>query len=178
MSRLSELFHHKWAAQTLLELVVRDGAKFVTLHRSLSVTPAAMRATLDALSAAGLVERNPGYGHPLRPEYILTERGLVVGPLVARLIEELGADRVHLTQKKWPLPILVAMQPENRFSELAAAIDGLTDRGLMIGLRALLAAGLVNRVIEDSFPPIPLYQRSPVAEPIRSVLLELEAQLG
>ncbi|MGH2451320.1 MAG: winged helix-turn-helix transcriptional regulator, partial [Candidatus Limnocylindria bacterium] len=72
---ISALFHHRWAAPVLAELDRSRGSRFVTLSNRLALSRESLRRTLTALIDAGLVMKNPGYGHPLRPEYILTERG-------------------------------------------------------------------------------------------------------
>ena len=43
------------------------------LQRRLDVTRDSLRRALDALIALGYVRRNEGYGHPLRPEYLITD---------------------------------------------------------------------------------------------------------
>ena len=81
------------------------GAKFVTLANRLGVGRETLRRTLDALVEAELVARNPGYGHPLRPEYVLTARGRRLGPAAARLVEALRDEGLEdLGLKKWSTP--------------------------------------------------------------------------
>ena len=78
--RLAELFHRRWAVPILAELHRDRGAKFVTLAYRLSASQTAVRQTLDELIQRGFVRRNSGYGHPLRPEYLLTSRGDRLAP--------------------------------------------------------------------------------------------------
>ena len=63
----------------LAELERQRGARFVALANRLGVSRDSLTRTLGALIDAGFVARNPGHGHPLRPEYILTKRGVPVG---------------------------------------------------------------------------------------------------
>ena len=70
--RLAQLFHHRWAVPVLAELHRTSGSRFVTLHRRLGIGRESLRRTLASLAEQDLVARNPGYGHPLRPEYVLT----------------------------------------------------------------------------------------------------------
>src|SRR3954467_4738348 len=82
---LIELFHHRWAPPALALLAERDGARFVELQRKLGVGRESLRRALDALLELGLVRRNEGYGHPLRPEYLLTRAGLEAAPFAAQI---------------------------------------------------------------------------------------------
>ena len=75
MSTLVALFHNRWSVPILAELHRQRGSRFVTLARTLGMSRESLRRTLAALIESGLVGRNPGYGHPLRPEYVLTTRG-------------------------------------------------------------------------------------------------------
>lgn len=153
------------------------GSRFVPLERQLGVSRDALRQTLDALIAAELVMRVPGYGHPLRPEYMLTEKGGPVAPICARLVNvmrTLGVEDVGL--HKWSLPILARLGNEQRFSELRRAL-GTTSRALSLALKELMRAGLVERRVHDEFPPATTYAATSTGRPLRSQALLLEAAL-
>src|SRR5262245_29802381 len=99
MSTLVALFHNRWSVPILAELHRQRGSRFVTLARTLGMSRESLRRTLAALIESGLVGRNPGYGHPLRPEYVLTTRGERVaarGEPLVRLLRELGLEEVGL----------------------------------------------------------------------------------
>src|SRR2546423_5557161 len=114
---LIELFHRRWSAPVLAELERQKGSRFVALTRTLRVPRDSLRRTLDALVEMGLVGRNPGYGHPLRPEYVLTESGRPVARRCARLVALLDGHR-DVALRKWSLPVLVAMERPSRLSQL------------------------------------------------------------
>jgi len=141
-----------------------SGSRFATLVGRLGVSGESLRRTLQALQAGGLVERNPGYGHPLRPEYVLTERGRQVAPRVRTLVEAVGA-REDVALKKWSLPVLAALDRPRRFSELRATVK-TTPRALALALKDLQAAGLVRRSVVDDYPPAVVYEAAPEARPI------------
>jgi DNA-binding HxlR family transcriptional regulator len=158
---LIALFHHKWAVPTLAALkALGGGAKFVTLHRKLGVGRESMKRTLEALGAMGLVMRNPGYGHPMRPEYVLTAKGKALAPACARLwkaLEKFGAQQVAL--KKWALPALGALgKSGERFGEIGTALGAVTPRALAQILKDLQAAGMVERRLRDGTPPYAEYR--------------------
>ena len=58
----------------LAEIERSRGSRVATLTGRLGVGRESLRRTLAALQAEGLVERNPGYGQPLRPENLLTQQ--------------------------------------------------------------------------------------------------------
>src|SRR3546814_10066312 len=72
---LVQLSGHRWLVPLLADLASRKGARFVELIHRLGLSRDSLTRTLQAAAALGWVRRNPGHGHPLRPEYILTEAG-------------------------------------------------------------------------------------------------------
>jgi DNA-binding HxlR family transcriptional regulator len=166
---LIELFHHRSAAPVLAVLARRGGVRFVELQRKLEVGSESLRRALDALVEQGLVARNPGYGHPLRPEYVLTRSGRPVAERCDRLLRAL-ADRTDMGLKKWSMPVLASLEGPMHFSELRAALPGLTPRGLTIALKDLQAAGYVERQVVDAYPPTTVYRVTPAGRALRRVL--------
>ena len=148
----------------LAEIRRTRGSRFATLAGRLGVTGESLRRTLAYLLDEGLVERNPGYGHPLRPEYLLTRRGKIVAPHVRRLLDRLaGHEEVGL--KKWSLPVLAALDEPRRFSELRATLPA-SPRALTLALKDLQAARLVRRRVTDEYPPQVRYEATRAAGPI------------
>lgn len=144
---LTQLFHRRWAVPILAELSRRDGAKFVTLVHSTGAAAGSVRATLDSLIELEWVTPNPGYGHPLRPEYLLTPNGAKLAPTCVRLDDALGALGLHeVALRKWSMPVLDSVsRAPRRFGELAARLVPITDRALSLSLADLSAAALVAR---------------------------------
>jgi DNA-binding HxlR family transcriptional regulator len=152
---LVAIFNHRWAAPVLAELQRSRGARFVYLARGLGIANESLRRTLDALIALGLAARNPGYGHPLRPEYMLTERGQAAAAVCSRLLDR-AADLPD--RRKWAVPALAVLGTEGRFSELLTRLPGVTNRSLALALKDLLGAGLVTRRVTDDYPPATVYR--------------------
>jgi DNA-binding HxlR family transcriptional regulator len=169
------LIDRRWALPVIRELHETGGCKFVTLVHALGLSRETLRHTLESLIEGGLVRRNPGYGHPMRPEYLLTARGRKLAPAAGRLLAELERrGKVELGLKKWSLPVLVALEKESRFGELKSSLAPVTPRALTLALKALVRAGLVERRIHDAFPPATSYR---LTGPGRS-LEQLAARLG
>jgi DNA-binding HxlR family transcriptional regulator len=164
VSILVALCHHRWSLPVLAEIGRTGGSRFATLTGRLGVAGESLRRTLAYLQDAGLVERNPGYGHPLRPEYVLTERGRRVAPHGQKLLAEL-AGHVDVGLKKWSLPVLAELRGPRRFSELRAALP-VTARALALALKDLEDDGLVRRTVIDDRPPQTRYEAAPAARAI------------
>jgi DNA-binding HxlR family transcriptional regulator len=166
---LIALFHHRWSAPVLAELTRAGGTRFVVLANALNVGRESLRRTLAALVELGLVRRNPGYGHPLRPEYVLTERGADVARRCARLLAALDGN-ADIALKKWSLPVIAALARPARFSELRDALPGVTGRALALALKDLENAGLVRRRVEETYPPSTVYAATDEATRLRRIL--------
>jgi len=158
---LAELFHHRWLVPVLAELSSSPAHRRVApLLARLGVSRPSLRRTLDALFAAGLARRNPGYGHPLRPEIDVLPRGAALGPWCVKTVaaaESVGAGDV--VRRKWSLAVLLLLgDGVERFSELESAAPGLTARALAQALARLEEASLVERLVYDDRPPSVRYR--------------------
>lgn len=150
----------------LAELHRAAGSRFVPLANRLGLSRESLRQTLGALIAAGLVMRNPGYGHPLRPEYVLTATGRRIAPACVELVETLQRlDFETGGLKKWSIPVLLALARERRFTELREAL-AVSPRALTLALKELADAGLVERRVHNGFPPSTSYHVTPRARPL------------
>jgi DNA-binding HxlR family transcriptional regulator len=168
---------HRWALPILAELATTGGSRFVPLTSRLGLSRDALRQTLDALIESGLVMRNPGYGHPTRPEYVLTEHGRRVAPLCASVLAELRGHGVEdHALRKWWLPILAALTAELRYAELRRVV-GATPRALTLALKQLVGLRLVERRVHDGFPPSTTYSLSPGGSALRRQVTRLAAEL-
>ena len=166
--QLIGLFHHRWAPPALALLATREGARFVELQRRLAVGRESLRRALDALLELGLAQRNPGYGHPLRPEYLVTASGRDAGATCARVLA--AAPDQDLLLRKWSVPTLAQLDEPRRFSELRAALPGVTPRALALALKDLEDGGLVRRDVLDTRPPSTLYRLTPAGARVERAL--------
>jgi DNA-binding HxlR family transcriptional regulator len=169
ISDLIALFHNRWSAPVLAELRRQRGSRFAALAGALGVGRESLRRSLDSLLALGLVARNPGYGHPLRPEYVLTERGEDVA---RRCSELLSTTPDELFLRKWSLPVVAALTRPMRFSELRSSLPGVTPRALALALKDLQAAHVVERRVEDAYPPQVIYAATSSAARLGRIFVE------
>ena len=154
------LFHHRWSVPVLVELHRGRGAKFVTLVYRLGISRDSLRRTLGGLIEQGWVKRNPGHGHPLRPEYVLTKAGARIAPWCARIMKVLRALGIEdLGLRKWSVPVALALGTgRERFSEIKDILPTSTARALTQTLKDLQTAGLVTRVVSNEYPPATYYR--------------------
>jgi DNA-binding HxlR family transcriptional regulator len=172
---LPRLFHHRWTAPILAELHRSNGAKFVTLLARLELPRETLAQTLRTLVRSGWVRRNPGHGHPMRPEYLPTARGRKLGGACERLLFQLRRMRVEgVALKKWSMPVLHALAGgPRRFSELKRSLGPVTARALTLAIRDLIEAGLVRRTVTPASPPSVRYGILGPARPLKRWLSRL-----
>ena len=149
----------RWFAPLLALASREDGVRSAALAVRLGISRSMLGGVLDQLLRKGWLIRNPGHGHPLRPEYVLTESGRPVGAWCERVIEErrtLGLEGKELG--RWALPLIGRLDRRwERFSWLEAELSPISPRSLSLALKQLLDLRLAERRLEDAFPPRPLY---------------------
>src|SRR2546421_55408 len=78
------------------------------------------RQALDFLISQGWIMRNPGYGHPSRPEYVVTKTGAELAArceYTLQALKDFSLEQVGLN--RWTLPILFQLSKgPARFGEL------------------------------------------------------------
>ena len=165
-----------WSLPVLAHLHGFEGARYVELLHATGASRGALSETLNSLCRQGLVTPNPGYGHPLRPEYILTPAGSGIAKAGAAVLER--ADRLRMQRRlllrKWSLPIFLALGPETlRFGEVRARLGHPTPRALSLGLKDLASVRWIDRRLIDRSPPIADYAVATRAQPILRPLKRL-----
>jgi len=168
---LCELFRYRWDAPILAELRRSEGCKYVTLRHRLSVADVPMRQALDFLILKGWVMRNPGYGHPSRPEYVLTDSGALLADrcdATLQALNRLGVEQIGLN--RWSLPILCQLTfGPARFSELQRSISTVSPRSLTQSLRSLIDHGLAARSVSVDMPVVVAYSLTDDGHNIASI---------
>lgn len=167
-----DLFHFRWTVPILAELHRHQGAKFITLTNRLEISRESLSRTLDILIERGWVMHNPGHGHPLRPEYLLTKTSNRLAPacdLLMKSLHTLRAEEIAL--RKWSMPVTLAIgRGLRRFSELRTALPDVTPRALTSTLKDLQPVGLVRRIVTGEYPPTSAYDITPRAARLIPIL--------
>ncbi len=161
LTPLIRLVHHRWNVPVIAELQSRSGAKFVTLANSLGASRNSLTISLNDLIEQGYVKRNPGYGHPMRPEYLLTDMGGRAGRCCVRLARLIDRrDEAELGYRKWTLPLVAAIgEGVRRFGEIRVMLgENATPRAVTLGLKSMLSADWAERTLIDDYPPTAGYR--------------------
>src|SRR5215469_8931068 len=88
IARTLDLIGERWTILILRDLVVGGARKFQDFERSLAgISPNTLSARLKRLEEAGIVERRFYEQHPPRAEYVLTEKGGALRPILKALFE-------------------------------------------------------------------------------------------
>lgn len=98
----------------------------------------------------------------------------------AEVCPSLVRDSLRVIGTKWAVPILFVMLAESgalRYAELRRRVRGITPKELAKHLRALEAAGLVDRTVHPTVPPRVEYRLTERGE-TTSPLLEVLARWG
>jgi DNA-binding HxlR family transcriptional regulator len=171
--QLQDISRYRNCLPVLATLHREHGSKFVSLAHATGVSQVATRQALDHLMHIGLVMPNPGYGHPLRPEYILTPTGSRVGPACEAVCHWMDRRKLrNVLLRRWTLPIVhdVSKQVDARFGIIVTNLRPVTDRATAMGLRSLRQSGLIARRVEAGYPPQPVYTLSRTGEELSRLI--------
>ena len=168
------LVRHRWCIPILAVTELFGGARFAAYRGHLGISRDALSSTLGYLIEQRLLERNTGYGHPLRPEYVSTSAGRAVGPACATLFERLQRlDVEQVALRKWSLPVVGAVSAEaGSFVGLREQLSPITPRALSACLAELRHAELLRRETDA------LYGLTETAREIVPPLAALGRQYG
>ncbi len=163
----------------MAQLFELRGSKRVTLEKRLGIGRESLRRSLKALVELGLVSRNPGYGHPMRPEYILTDAGLAIGESSHAIVAcARGLSVEALAYQKWSLPVLDSLGCGiTRFGGIQKRLPSVTSRALSLSLKGLHRETLTSRTVADGYPPVSSYALAPRGRELAQLTAELRRSL-
>jgi len=120
----------------------------------------AFAQSLEHLIDLGLVERNTGHGHPLRPEYCLTQNGAEVAKIASKIKSAVPQlPERALLRRAWTVPILAVSHKPLYFTDIKKQLGSITDRALSQSLERLHGQNwFIRTVNRTNRPPRALYQ--------------------
>lgn len=157
---LVKLTSKAWALKILSLMHEGVAGRQAPLLAATNATRSSFAASLEHLANLGLLERNPGHGHPLRPEFRLTQAGKTLAPMASRIISLApeGED-FSLVKRSWAVPILAVTATPTRFGSIKSDLGSVTDRALSQSLGLLEDHEWMQREIDISErTPFPTYK--------------------
>jgi len=142
-----------WCLPILSAIGNGTHARVSPLASELGAGRTAITSSLQHLVEHGYLRINAGHGHPLRPAYVLTARGVKVASWAAELDAILQADDWPLARKSWTLPVLRIITPEKRYGEIRAALNPVTDRALSQTLQGMVEQEWLQRAVDTLASP-------------------------
>lgn len=156
---LVKLTSRAWSLNIMALLHAGVPGRQAALLSATSASRTSFAASLEHLTELGLLERNPGHGHPLRPEFRLTAKGVSVAALANRVVRAVPDDtEFALLRRNWVVPILAVTATPQRFSGIRSGLATITDRALSKSLHLLEEREWLRRDIDlSSRIPYPTY---------------------
>ncbi len=88
VARTLDLIGARWTILLLRDLLLQGPRRFQDFQTSLpGIAPNVLSARLKSLEDSGLVRRQPYNDRPPRLEYVLTDKGKSLGPIVKAMRE-------------------------------------------------------------------------------------------
>jgi DNA-binding HxlR family transcriptional regulator len=85
IARALELIGERWTLLVLRDIFL-GLRRFEQLQRNLGIARNVLAARLERLVGEGILEKHPYQEHPVRHEYLLTEKGLDLWPVIVELL--------------------------------------------------------------------------------------------
>ena len=148
-----------WALPILARMHTGVPGRQAALLAATGASRSAFAQSMDHLVRIGLLERNPGHGHPLRPEYRLTEPGVEAAALAHQIQAIAQPAEQDLLRRTWTVPILTSLQKPNHFNAIKRNLVTITDRALSQSLKSMENRQWVRRSVDEAArPPRSIYR--------------------
>lgn len=178
---LVNLTSKAWSLKILALMDAGVPGRQAPLLAKTRATRSAFAASLEHLVQLGLIERNPGHGHPLRPEFRLTARGVAAAAMAARIMDAVpDDDSFSIIKRSWTVPVLAVTGTPQRFSMIKSRLGSVTDRALTLSLGTLEEKAWLRREIDVSQrSPFPIYLAANIGRDITQAIgLSVREQPG
>lgn len=147
-----------WAMPILSSLHSGVAGRQAPLLAATGASRTAFAQSMDHLIELGLLERNPGYGHPLRPEFRLTKAGSTVAAIADKIHDISTEEDWPLLRRSWTLPVLTSLHKPSHFMGIKRHLPTITDRALSQSLKSMEARNWVYRSVDGAArPPRSIY---------------------
>lgn len=159
-----------WAIPILSNLHTGIAGRQAPLLAATGASRTAFAQSMDHLIAIGLLERNPGYGHPLRPEFRLTQQGIAAAAIANKIQTVSAQQDQDLLRRTWTLPILTAVHTPSHFNDIKRNLHRVTDRALSQSLKSMETRNWVRRKVDETArPPRSIYSAVNTGRKISSI---------
>ena len=147
-----------WSLPILSNLHDGVAGRQATLLAATGANRTAFAQSMNHLIEIGLMERNPGHGHPLRPEFRLTELGKTAAAIANKIQRVSSNEDDGLLRRSWTIPILTSLHAPSHFNGIKRSLVTITDRALSQSLRTMEDRNWVRRHVDDAArPPRSIY---------------------
>lgn len=159
ISTLVKLTSRAWSLKILALLDQGVPGRQAPLLAATSASRTSFASSLEHVAKLGFLERNPGHGHPLRPEFRLTGRGIEAAKIASKIVNAVpDDDGFALLRRSWTVPVLALTDRPQRFSVIKSDLVTITDRALSGTLHELEEREWLRRDIDTSSrTPFPTY---------------------
>jgi len=158
ITSLVNITSRAWAFSILSNLHDGVPGRQAPLLAATGASRTAFAQSMEHLVEIGLLERNPGHGHPLRPEFRLTQQGLRAAAIANRVLRASRVEDRDLLRRSWTLPVLTTLQSPSHFNEIKRNLLTITDRALSQSLKSMEERKWVQRSVSIAArPPRPIY---------------------
>lgn len=159
-----------WALPILSSLHAGVAGRQAPLLAATGANRTAFAQSMDHLIKHGLMERNPGYGHPLRPEFRLTPLGIEAAAIADKVQRASSEDDQSLLRKSWTLPVLTSLHAPSHFNDIKRNLQTITDRALSQSLKSMEMKDWVERRVDETArPPRSIYRAINTGEMISQI---------
>lgn len=159
---LVKITSRAWSLEILALLSMGTPGRQAALISASGAGRTALVHSLRHLESLGLLQRNPGYGHPLRPEFKLTPIGLEAAILSKKIRKAVPEEHQRIILRRaWTVPILAVSQKPKYFTDIKKQLGDITDRALSQSIKKLKHYHWLERTVDASvIPTRPIYQAS------------------
>lgn len=157
---LVKITSRAWSLNILALMHEGVPGRQATLLSASKASRTSFAASLGHLVDLGLLQRNPGHGHPLRPEFRLTKKGAQIAKIASEIIDAVPPPaETKILRKTWTVPILAVTESPRYFVDIKSNLPSITDRALSQSLSLLHEEKWLRRDVDLSRRPLrPTYQ--------------------